>query len=88
MIHLDPRFTDSEILRACRGQESGTVGILARRLADRNVEAAAVRQNLESIKPLLKAGSLAECLAEIDRCRADLNWMFTAPGQAPTTKGE
>lgn len=85
--HIDPRMTDEEMIRACAGVRSDTVRQLADRLAQRGAVAQDVRQRMESIAPLLAAGSLAECLAEIDRCRADLDWMFTAPDY-PSTTGE
>lgn len=77
--HLDPRHTDAEMLRACAGLRSDTVRQLAARLARRGEIAKDVRQRMDSIAPLLAAGSLAEALATIDRCRADLDWCFTAP---------
>ena len=84
--HLDPRMTDSEMLRACMGQQSSTVRQLSQRLAQRGKQAQEVRQRLESIEPLLTAGALAECLTVIDACRAELDWCFTAPDY-PTPKG-
>lgn len=77
--HLDPRHTDAEMLRACAGLRSDTVRQLAERLKRRGEIAQDVRQRMESIQPLLAAGSLAEALATIDRCRADLDWCFAAP---------
>lgn len=77
--HLDPRHTDAEMLRACSGLRSDTVRQLAQRLARRGEIARDVRQRMESIQPLLAAGSLAEALSTIDRCRASLDWCFTAP---------
>lgn len=87
--HLDPRHTDAEMLRACAGLRSDTVHQLTARLARRGEIAQDVRQRMETIKPLLTAGSLAEALATIDQCRADLDWCFTAPDYPDQTiKGE
>ena len=87
--HLDPRHTDAEMIRACSGLRSDTVRQLAARLARRGEIAQDVRQRMESIKPLLAAGSLAEALRTIDACRASLDWCFTAPDYPEqTTKGE
>lgn len=86
--HLDPRHTDAEMIRACAGQRSDTVRQLVRRLTQRGEIARDVRQRMESIQPLLAAGSLAEALRTIDACRASLNWCFTAPDYPETHKGE
>ena len=86
--HLDPRHTDAEMIRACAGVRSDTVRQLVARLAQRGATAKDVRQRMASIAPMLAAGSLAECLAEIDRCRASLDWCFTAPDYPETIKGE
>lgn len=82
--HLDPRMTDSEILRACAGQKGSTVRQLADRLSQRGAVAQDVRQRMETIEPLLAAGSLAEALRTIDQCRASLDWCFTAPDYPET----
>lgn len=86
--HLDPRHTDAEMIRACAGQRSDTVRQLVARLARRGEIAQDVSQRMESIRPLLAAGSLADALTAIDRCRADLDWCFTAPDYPETHKGE
>lgn len=82
--HLDPRMTDAEMIRACAGQKGSTVRQLTARLARRGEIAQDVSQRMESIKPLLTAGSLAEALRTIDQCRADLDWCFTAPDYPET----
>ena len=87
--HLDPRHTDAEMIRACAGQRSDTVRQLATRLQRRGQQAQDIRQRMASIAPMLAAGSFAECLAEIERCRASLDWCFTAPDYPEQTiKGE
>lgn len=86
--HLDPRHTDAEMIRACEGQRSSTVRQLVHRLAQRGEIARDVRHRMDSIRPLLAAGSLAEALATIDHCRASLDWCFTAPDYPETHKGE
>jgi len=87
--HIDPRHTDAEMIRACAGQRSDTVRQLVARLARRGEIAQDVSQRMETIRPLLVAGSLAEALATIDQCRDSLNWCFTAPDYPEqTTKGE
>ena len=76
---MTPAHTDTELIRAADGLSSPLVRVLVARIADRNAEALAVRELLDTVRQMIEAGQLREALALIDKARDALDWRWTVP---------
>lgn len=76
---MTPLNTDAELITSAQLTQSPIVRILARRLADRNTQAAACRMMLGHIARHVDAGDLSKARELIDQTRAALDWVRNIP---------